>query len=100
LINRLINESNLIGFSNFLIIYIIKYFRGNYIFPHELLACVILPPRTATSTKKEHQTTIFTYFTPFRQSNSCKDLNALTQFKKLPKYPHLKKKKKKKTEGK
>jgi hypothetical protein len=48
------------------------------------------PSRTTTSTKKEHQTTIFTYFAPFRQSNSCKDLNALTQFQKLPKYPHLK----------
>jgi len=65
--------------------------------PHELPACVILPPRTTTSTKKEHQTTISIYFGPFRQSNSCKNLNVLTQFKKWPKYPHLKKKK---TEGK
>jgi hypothetical protein len=61
--------------------------------PHELPACVILPPRTTTSTKREHQTTIFTHFAPFCQSNSCKDLNALTQFQKWPKYPHLKKKK-------
>jgi hypothetical protein len=61
-------------------------------FPHELPACVILPSRTTTSTKREHQTTIFTHFVPFRQSNSCKDLNALTQFQKWPKYPHLKKK--------
>jgi hypothetical protein len=67
--------------------------------PHELPACVILPPRTTTSTKKEHQTTIFTYFVPFRQSNSCKNLNALTQFKKWPKYPRLKKKKKLKENG-
>jgi hypothetical protein len=50
--------------------------------PHELPACVILPLRTTTSTKKEHQTTIFTYFGPFRQSNSFKYLNALTQFQK------------------
>jgi hypothetical protein len=35
--------------------------------PHELPACVILPPRITTSTKKEHQTTIFIYFGPFRQ---------------------------------
>jgi hypothetical protein len=58
--------------------------------PHELPAYVILPPRTTTSTKKEHQTTIFTYFAPFRQSNSCKDLDALTQFQKSLKYPHFK----------
>jgi hypothetical protein len=68
--------------------------------PQELPAYVILPPRTTTSTKKEHQTTIFTYFAPFRQSNSCKYLNALTQFQKLPKYHHFFKKKKKETEGK
>jgi hypothetical protein len=36
---------------------------------------------------------------PFRQSNSCKNLNALTQFQKLHKYPHLKKKKKLKKKG-
>jgi hypothetical protein len=57
-------------------------FWGNYFFPHELPGCVILPPRTTTSTKREHQTTIFTHFAPFRQSNSCKDLNDLTQFQK------------------
>jgi hypothetical protein len=34
------------------------------------------------------------------QSNSCKDLNALTQFQKLPKYPHFKQKIKKETQGK
>lgn len=32
--------------------------------PHELLACVILPPRTTTSTKIEHPTTNFTSLPP------------------------------------
>jgi hypothetical protein len=35
--------------------------------PHELPANVILPPRTTTSTKREHQTTIFIHFAPFCQ---------------------------------
>jgi hypothetical protein len=35
--------------------------------PHELPVNVILPPRTTTSTKREHQTTIFIHFAPFRQ---------------------------------
>jgi hypothetical protein len=53
------------------------------------------PHKLPLRQKKKHQTTIFTYFAPFRQSNSCKDLNAITQFQKLPKYPHLKQNKKK-----
>jgi len=76
--------------------YKMKKIRGNYFFPHELSACVILPPRTTTSTKREHQTTIFTHFAPFRQSNSCKNLNVLIQFQKWHKYLHLKKKMKEK----
>jgi hypothetical protein len=44
-----------------------SFFKGVITFsPHKLPTCVILPPRTTTSTKKEHQTTIFTYFAPFR----------------------------------
>jgi len=61
---------------------------------HQLPVIVNMPAWTDTSTKKEHQTIIFTHFGPFCQANSCKDLNALTQFKKWHKYPHLKKKKK------
>jgi len=36
-------------------------------FPHQLPAIVNMPLWTDTSTKKVHQTTIFTYFVPFRQ---------------------------------
>jgi hypothetical protein len=36
---------------------------------HELLTCVILLPRTTTSTKIEHPTTNFTFFASFCQSD-------------------------------
>jgi hypothetical protein len=51
--------------------------------PHEL------PPRPKKSIKLPSLHTL----PPFRQSNTCKDLNVLTQFQKLPKYPYLKKEK-------
>jgi hypothetical protein len=44
----------------FLFCFLIKKKRVITFYPHELPACVILSPRTITSTKKEHQTTIFT----------------------------------------
>jgi hypothetical protein len=37
---------------------------------HQLPTIVNMPPWTDTSTKKEHQTTIFTHFGPFRQKIS------------------------------
>jgi len=47
------------GFD-FFVLFFNKKKRVITFYPHELPACVIFYPRTITSTKKEHQTTIFT----------------------------------------
>jgi len=58
-------------------------------FSHQLPAIANMAPWTDTSTKREHPTTNFTYFAPFRQFNSWKDLNTLTQIQKWHKCPQL-----------
>jgi hypothetical protein len=58
------------GWQKLVILLFAFFLRVITFFSHQLPIIINMPPWTDTSTKREHPTTNFTHFAPFRQFNS------------------------------